>query len=74
MTDPKSPMHTKNPKNPDSNPFGLLPSDHGAGGKTGPRRVESKALFGPDSVVLIDHDGETYALRRTRLGKLILTK
>ncbi len=39
-----------------------------------PRRVASEALFGGGSVVLIDHEGETYSLRRTRLGKLILTK
>ena len=37
-------------------------------------RLDSRALFGDAAVVLIDHEGETYALRRTRLGKLILTK
>lgn len=39
-----------------------------------PRRIDSRTLFGESAVVLIDHEGETYALRRTRLGKLILTK
>lgn len=37
-------------------------------------RVSSRTLFGSAAVVLIEHEGETYSLRRTRLGKLILTK
>jgi len=40
----------------------------------GPRRIASQELFGESAVVLIEHQGETYSLRRTRLGKLILTK
>ncbi|MBX3671969.1 MAG: hemin uptake protein HemP [Burkholderiales bacterium] len=40
----------------------------------GPVRIASRALFGDASLVLIEHEGETYSLRRTRLGKLILTK
>lgn len=39
-----------------------------------PARLSSLSLFGAASVVFIDHGGETYCLRRTRLGKLILTK
>jgi hemin uptake protein HemP len=39
-----------------------------------PRRIDSRVLFGDAAIVLIDHGGETYCLRRTRLGKLILTK
>ena len=39
-----------------------------------PRQVESTTLFGACDDVLIAHDGETYRLRRTRQGKLILTK
>jgi hemin uptake protein HemP len=39
-----------------------------------PNRIDSRALFGDAAVVLIEHEGETYSLRRTRLGKLILTK
>jgi hemin uptake protein HemP len=39
-----------------------------------PNRIASQALFGDASLVLIEHEGETYSLRRTRLGKLILTK
>jgi hemin uptake protein HemP len=37
-------------------------------------RVASDILFGNTDVVLIEHGGETYQLRRTRAGKLILTK
>lgn len=39
-----------------------------------PRRLESTTLFGARDEVLIAHQGETYRLRRTRQGKLILTK
>jgi len=38
------------------------------------RRTTSRELFGEARLVLIEHEGETYALRLTRLGKLILTK
>ena len=36
--------------------------------------LDSAALFGGRDEVLIVHGGETYRLRRTRQGKLILTK
>lgn len=36
--------------------------------------LESAALFGGRNEILIAHGGETYRLRRTRQGKLILTK
>jgi len=36
--------------------------------------LDSAVLFGQHDEVLILHAGETYRLRRTRLGKLILTK
>lgn len=39
-----------------------------------PRRLDSRSLFGDANVVLIAHEGEVYSLRRTRLGRLILTK
>lgn len=39
-----------------------------------PRRTTSRELFGSARILLIEHEGETYALRRTRLDKLILTK
>lgn len=39
-----------------------------------PRQLESVALFGSRDEILIAHHGETYRLRRTRQGKLILTK
>ncbi|MCP5304173.1 MAG: hemin uptake protein HemP [Chromatiaceae bacterium] len=37
-------------------------------------RIDSRSLFGDRKLVLIDHHGETYTLRLTRQGKLILTK
>lgn len=38
-----------------------------------PAVVESRALLGDRQEVLIRHEGRLYRLRRTRLGKLILT-
>lgn len=36
--------------------------------------IPSKMLFAHGDVVLIQHQGDQYYLRRTRNGKLILTK
>lgn len=36
--------------------------------------VSSEMLLGEQNELKIRHNGETYSLRRTRLGKLILTK
>lgn len=36
--------------------------------------LRSEDLFNGSDVILIDHDGDTYMLRKTRNGKLILTK
>ena len=41
---------------------------------TAERVVRSEALLQGNSHVSIVHNGETYQLRATRLGKLILTK
>ena len=38
------------------------------------RPLDSAALLGSKDEVEIIHQGETYRLRRTRQGKLILTK
>lgn len=38
------------------------------------RFVESSALFGSGTLVHIRHGGHVYQLRKTRNGKLILTK
>lgn len=40
---------------------------------TGERMIESQELLGASEQVLIRHEGRLYRLRRTRLGKLILT-
>ncbi len=39
-----------------------------------PRRIEAHMLFGDAVEVEIVHGDDTYRLRRTRNGKLILTK
>jgi hemin uptake protein HemP len=36
--------------------------------------ISSDDVLGPDRRVLIEHRGQTYELRETRQGKLILTK
>lgn len=41
---------------------------------TEPRRLDSRQLFGSRQEIEIDHAGAIYRLRRTALGKLILTK
>ena len=38
------------------------------------RRIYSDTLFSHGDEVFIQHQGEQYRLRRTRKGKLILTK
>jgi hemin uptake protein HemP len=45
-----------------------------APGETSERVVRSDALLQGHSHISIVHNGETYQLRATRLGKLILTK
>lgn len=38
------------------------------------RRVNSRSLLGDQTCLHIEHEGLSYVLRATRLGKLILTK
>lgn len=38
------------------------------------RIIRSETLFAGADVVVVQHRGERYRLRQTRLGKLILTK
>lgn len=52
----------------------LTPSKNNSPLQSQVRVVPSTALFGDRDEVLIVHGGETYRLRRTRQGKLILTK
>jgi len=42
--------------------------------RAGDRVIDSRTLFGPAREIRINHNGESYSLRMTRLGKLILTK
>lgn len=44
------------------------------GAQDGSRVVDSRALFGGEHEIGIVHAGETYRLRITRQGKLILNK
>ena len=47
---------------------------HGSPGAAPPRRIDSATLLGAAQEVEIKHFGQIYRLRRTTLGKLILTK
>lgn len=40
----------------------------------GQRRYQSSAFFGDAQEIEIEHNGAIYRLRKTSLGKLILTK
>ncbi|MCA1790781.1 MAG: hemin uptake protein HemP [Thioalkalivibrio sp.] len=44
------------------------------GASTESQRINSATLFSAGDVVLIHHQGTVYTLRKTRNGKLILTK
>lgn len=50
------------------------PADSSSHSATPPRELRSEELFGGRHEVLIVHAGETYRLRTTRNGKLILHK
>lgn len=45
-----------------------------APGRDRERVFDSRILFGQSREIRITHNGESYSLRVTRLGKLILTK
>lgn len=49
-------------------------TSHGSAIRGRLRRLSSATLLGGHGEVIIEHAGEEYHLRRTRNGKLILTK
>ncbi|MCF8178231.1 MAG: hemin uptake protein HemP [Sulfuritalea sp.] len=51
-----------------------MPNEKQRASASAPRPLDSTALLGSKDEVEIIHQGETYRLRRTRQGKLILTK
>jgi len=61
---------------PDSPSGAGLPDSAPKSGAAGrrPRTVSSTELLGDDGLLGIEHEGELYILRRTRNGRLILTK
>ena len=69
----ESPREPSAPTDPDSAPqLGARPGRSRA--RPEPRCVSSATLLGSDGLLIIDHNGERYTLRRTRAGRLILTK
>jgi hemin uptake protein HemP len=50
------------------------PADGSDAARDDIRTVSAADLLGRAGVVRIEHQGELYTLRRTRLGRLILTK
>jgi hemin uptake protein HemP len=63
---------SKPPRAPASTP--AVERDSAAEGSTSERVIQSDALLQGRTHISITHNGETYQLRATRLGKLILTK
>ena len=55
-------------------PQDATPAAGGRAAKAAPQRLQSRELFGAAQEVIIEHAGETYRLRCTSKGKLILTK
>lgn len=51
-----------------------LPDTPPPAGLDGLPKLDSRELFRHGDEILIEHDGALYRLRRTRNGKLILTK
>lgn len=66
----KSMTATVNPASPGAKPV----VERGEASDSAERAVHSDALLQGHSHISIKHNGETYQLRATRLGKLILTK
>ena len=58
----------------ESSPDAKDPKTDASGGRDDIRTVSAAELLGRAGVVRIEHQGELYTLRRTRLGRLILTK
>lgn len=70
-------MEARTPRRADASSQPQSRAAQGASGAAGPRppaRARSSALLGPRGELIIEHAGEEYRLRRTRNGKLILTK
>ena len=67
-------MSNPNDKRQPSAPRDRMAAATGSAAAPAARRVSSDQLFGSATEVEIDHRGVTYRLRRTSLGKLILTK
>ncbi|CAB3778308.1 hemin uptake protein HemP [Paraburkholderia fynbosensis] len=67
---------TSRPKSSTASTSAAKPAAERANGssETSERVVRSDALLQGHSHISIVHNGETYQLRATRLGKLILTK
>jgi hemin uptake protein HemP len=64
-----------NPRTPNTNTSACAKArESNAAPSTPTSTVESGALLGTRGELKISHNGEIYSLRRTRLGKLILTK
>jgi hemin uptake protein HemP len=55
-------------------PPSRAPAAPAAAGAPPVRRIHSRELLGAAAEVEIEHAGHIYRLRRTSLGKLILTK
>ncbi|MCP3721976.1 hemin uptake protein HemP [Paraburkholderia sp. CNPSo 3272] len=69
-----STLTSARPKAAIAQPKPRISAEPAAAAASDERKLESAALLQGRSHVSIMHNGETYQLRATRLGKLILTK
>ncbi|MGE0379017.1 MAG: hemin uptake protein HemP [Planctomycetaceae bacterium] len=71
-------VFSNNPGNPDMEPRPSPSDEPSSQAQSRPkqptRKIPSSDLFVEAQEVHIEHAGETYRLRKTRAGKLILTK
>jgi hemin uptake protein HemP len=72
---PTASRHSRNERTDPASGLGTASASDGSGSERREQRVvRSDTLLQGGTHVLIAHNGETYQLRATRLGKLILTK
>jgi len=72
---PTASRHSRNERSDPASGLGTASASDGSGSERREQRVvRSDTLLQGGTHVLIAHNGETYQLRATRLGKLILTK
>jgi hemin uptake protein HemP len=74
LTTSRSSSSSKPPRTPSTAPIAERDGAAAGAEESGERVIRSDTLLQGRTHISIMHNGETYQLRATRLGKLILTK